>query len=161
MLPTCNSFFKVLSSTSSEPAKRFTFTAELLNELDFSEGWEVALCDIQLQKNKKIMFEANLWVCSDLIEGYQVGNVALPLLRRISTANLKNTVYLTFQDKQYMAVCKQPIRAILITIKGAKERLPNNTSGEQAAREDVLPTSLTLHFRKLANGDASPLHTFY
>ena len=152
MLPTCNSFYKVLTNQSNTYTKNtpFDFRFAFLEELNFETNqWEVALCDIQLSRPAGVTFEASLWVYCDIVEETQVGDKKETLLRRISTTSTRGaTFYMTFLDKTYLSIRRTSIREVAISIKGLQQKKTTQYTDNSAQIKRQLPTTATLHFRR-------------
>ena len=149
MLPTCKTFYKVLSNQSDiyKDNDLYNFRFALLEEISFTHNqWEVALCDIQLTKPAKSAFDASIWVCCNIVAETQVGAKKEQLLRRINTSGIKGTTfYASFTDKIYLPITCLSIREIHITIKGLKHA---KTAEALPQGRQQVPTTLTLHFRQ-------------
>ena len=115
----------------------FDFRLHLKQPLSFHGYWMCSLTDFQCEipQTKGI----NLWVFSNLCDEMVVGDVNLPLLRRIPlTGVVGNMENHTSNPRNYLHIAHRDISSISLYIYGdAMEKIPLVTK----------PVRCTLHFK--------------
>jgi hypothetical protein len=134
-------FHLFLSSLDSETIhstnQRTDFTVELPQPINLKGSWECALLDFQL--TGATIPNDPFYLCSDICEDSSVGDVRLPVLRRLSAKGRKKDSEIQFQHPLYMRVRLDHIPRIRLFIR------PEHHSDE-ADRSGQL--TCTLHFKK-------------
>ena len=146
-------FYKVLDSAAcnDNPLNSpLDFRTNLIEELDLQGNWGVALCDITFYKKAGKSLPSTLYVCTNIVEEYQVGKEQLPLLRRIHAIGnkQKGIFHIDYSDRYYIKVDKDFVRDISIVIKDKDYPPVAHTNISQPMQEGaLLQTVVTLHFK--------------
>lgn len=151
-----NSFYLSLKSDASRNYYTAntvsSFKNKLLNNINLEGEWEVALCDLQFFKHKKIASNRHsFWIYSDIVIDTQVGDLSLPLLRRASITNSrKNWLMYEANGYLYRKLKTNFIESISISIKDSLNHFQDTLHAISTSdTTEESPTTLTLHFRKI------------
>lgn len=148
-----DSFYLVLNSNSSKNYFELNtsnhFKNKLLNSVSLDGEWEVSLFDIQYFNPLVNANNHSIWIYSDIVVHSQVGNVSVPLLRKISINSLNNNNWLLSEPSSfYVKLRTNYLDIINIDIKDNIEQ-SFDSLGVSSQIDNTKPTSLTLHFKKI------------
>ena len=95
------------------------FKVHLRDPLDLPGDWSVSLCAFQYRKSES-MKGTNVWIQSNLCRESIVGDISIPLLRRIPVQRVRNNVIVNeeFTQEHFIPIVHKNINYIHIWMYG-------------------------------------------